>query len=261
MLKAYADTYIRLDESVVSLEFYTGRAWVEYVEDDPFVMAILIALIEAPRRAPLKFNTRGITLSLVPTGARVFSPSVIRDLGNQLGEAELKMNSLSLTLNELETIIIVVKPLDPSLPPLCHALCKMLMRKSPRITILLDHSYQHDKLFAYQRLVRAHPPARHQIQFYDVDVMRHQSLHDAETIDDNARAKRLVITLGGDGTVLFTSGIFQGLVPPVLSFALGSLGFLTNFAWADRDAILDRVLDPKGPGFRVNLRQRFEAVL
>lgn len=64
----------------------------------------------------------------------------------------------------------------------------------------------------------------------------------------------LVITLGGDGTVLFTSWLFQRIVPPILPFALGSLGFLTNFDFADYKRTIDRVVDD---GIRVNLRMRF----
>ncbi|TYJ57902.1 hypothetical protein B9479_001257 [Cryptococcus floricola] len=63
-----------------------------------------------------------------------------------------------------------------------------------------------------------------------------------------------VITLGGDGTVLFTSWLFQKIVPPVLPFALGSLGFLTNFDFYNYKHIMDRVVDE---GIRVNLRMRF----
>lgn len=63
-----------------------------------------------------------------------------------------------------------------------------------------------------------------------------------------------VVTLGGDGTVLFTSWLFQRIVPPVLPFALGSLGFLTNFDFADHQKVMDNVLDN---GIRVNLRMRF----
>ncbi|ORY33416.1 hypothetical protein BCR39DRAFT_519922 [Naematelia encephala] len=63
-----------------------------------------------------------------------------------------------------------------------------------------------------------------------------------------------VITLGGDGTVLFTSWLFQRIVPPVLPFALGSLGFLTNFDFAGYKETMDRVIDD---GIRVNLRMRF----
>ncbi|EIW72112.1 hypothetical protein TREMEDRAFT_70628 [Tremella mesenterica DSM 1558] len=63
-----------------------------------------------------------------------------------------------------------------------------------------------------------------------------------------------VITLGGDGTVLFTSWLFQKIVPPVLPFALGSLGFLTNFDFSNYKATMDRVVEE---GIRVNLRMRF----
>lgn len=39
----------------------------------------------------------------------------------------------------------------------------------------------------------------------------------------------LVITLGGDGTVLWAASMFKGPVPPVVPFSLGSLGFMTPF--------------------------------
>ncbi len=39
----------------------------------------------------------------------------------------------------------------------------------------------------------------------------------------------LCVSLGGDGTCLWASKLFQRAVPPMLSLALGSLGFLTLF--------------------------------
>jgi NAD kinase len=46
---------------------------------------------------------------------------------------------------------------------------------------------------------------------------------DSEKID-------LVVTLGGDGTILHASSLFSvGAVPPVLSFSMGTLGFLLPF--------------------------------
>ena len=65
----------------------------------------------------------------------------------------------------------------------------------------------------------------------------------------------LVITLGGDGTVLFTSWLFQRIVPPVLAFSLGSLGFLTNFEFANYKNQLTRTMGDAG--MRVNMRMRF----
>ncbi len=65
----------------------------------------------------------------------------------------------------------------------------------------------------------------------------------------------LVLTLGGDGTVLFTSWLFQRIVPPILSFSLGSLGFLTTFEFERYKDHLNRVMGEEG--MRVNLRMRF----
>ncbi|PFH55276.1 hypothetical protein XA68_10204 [Ophiocordyceps unilateralis] len=67
-----------------------------------------------------------------------------------------------------------------------------------------------------------------------------------------------VVTLGGDGTVLYASWLFQRIVPPVLSFALGSLGFLTKFDFDDFAPTLDSALNK---GVTVSLRLRFETTI
>lgn len=67
-----------------------------------------------------------------------------------------------------------------------------------------------------------------------------------------------VVTLGGDGTVLYASWLFQRIVPPVLSFALGSLGFLTKFDYDDFQGTLTRSFRD---GVTVSLRLRFEGTV
>lgn len=62
------------------------------------------------------------------------------------------------------------------------------------------------------------------------------------------------LQLGGDGTVLFASWLFQRIVPPVIPFALGSLGFLTNFDYLNYKSTLKSILND---GVRINLRMRF----
>lgn len=64
--------------------------------------------------------------------------------------------------------------------------------------------------------------------------------------------------MGGDGTVLYASWLFQHVVPPVIPFALGSLGFLTNFDFAHYCGVLDNAIDN---GIRVNLRMRFSCTV
>jgi NAD kinase len=55
----------------------------------------------------------------------------------------------------------------------------------------------------------------------------------------------LVCTLGGDGLLLYASMIFQGAVPPILTIAGGSLGFLTPFT---KDEMVDAVRIALGMG-------------
>ncbi|CAF2103749.1 unnamed protein product [Rotaria magnacalcarata] len=55
----------------------------------------------------------------------------------------------------------------------------------------------------------------------------------------------LVICLGGDGTLLHASSLFQKSCPPVLSFSMGSLGFLTPFDFKFHENILNEVLSGK----------------
>lgn len=67
-----------------------------------------------------------------------------------------------------------------------------------------------------------------------------------------------VVSLGGDGTVLYASWLFQRIVPPVLSFALGSLGFLTKFDFEDYQKTLTTAFTK---GVTVSLRLRFEGTV
>ena len=51
-----------------------------------------------------------------------------------------------------------------------------------------------------------------------------------------------VVCLGGDGTILHASSLFQRAIPPVISFSLGSLGFLTNHTLASAEDDLRGVI-------------------
>jgi NAD+ kinase len=51
-----------------------------------------------------------------------------------------------------------------------------------------------------------------------------------------------IITLGGDGTILWASKQFRRQhFPPLISFAHGSLGYLCNFAFEEHQAVLNEV--------------------
>ncbi|KAK6925579.1 NAD kinase, partial [Dillenia turbinata] len=65
----------------------------------------------------------------------------------------------------------------------------------------------------------------------------------------------LVVTLGGDGTVLWAASMFKGPVPPIVSFSLGSLGFMTPFHSEHYRDYLDSVI--RGP-ISITLRHRLQ---
>ena len=67
---------------------------------------------------------------------------------------------------------------------------------------------------------------------------------DAVAPDDNSSDVDLVITIGGDGTVLHLSSIFQHAMPPVVALAFGSLGFTTSHSFETFKDLMARVLGP-----------------
>ncbi len=72
-----------------------------------------------------------------------------------------------------------------------------------------------------------------------------------------------VLTLGGDGTVLYTSWLFQkAQVPPIIPFHLGSMGFLTTFSFKEIKQVLQRVVGcDADSGVRITLRMRFSCTV
>lgn len=66
----------------------------------------------------------------------------------------------------------------------------------------------------------------------------------------HTRKVDLCITLGGDGTVLHLASLFteDEPLPPVISFAMGTLGFLTPFSAGMARTVLSRLLWPPWEG-------------
>ncbi|XP_054194383.1 NAD kinase isoform X1 [Homo sapiens] len=64
-----------------------------------------------------------------------------------------------------------------------------------------------------------------------------------EDYDDISNQIDFIICLGGDGTLLYASSLFQGSVPPVMAFHLGSLGFLTPFSFENFQSQVTQVIE------------------
>jgi NAD+ kinase len=137
-------------------------------------------------------------------------------------------------------------------------------RGSRGLVVYVDAQLRTSRRFDAQGIERDHPqlflplPTRKSSASDDSTAPTHDQgqlrYWTAEMCSKKPNLFDFVVTLGGDGTVLFTSWLFQRIVPPVLPFALGSLGFLTNFDFADHQPVMDSALDT---GIRVNLRMRF----
>ncbi|KAL8964562.1 MAG: hypothetical protein Q9183_004369, partial [Haloplaca sp. 2 TL-2023] len=165
----------------------------------------------------------------------------VREISKQLQRRPIK--------RAVRTILIVTKARDNSLVHLTRELTEWLL-KTPRynsdlgVTVYVDAKLRNSKRFNVVSLLAKNPRYEHMLKYWTPDLC----WTCPELFD-------LVLTLGGDGTVLYTSWLFQRIVPSILSFSLGSLGFLTNFEFASYKTHLNRIMGDHG--MRVNLRMRF----
>ena len=79
---------------------------------------------------------------------------------------------------------------------------------------------------------------------------------DVENIQENEKEKlELIITIGGDGTVLQTAWVFQTLCPPILPLHCGTLGFLTIAPAFEFDKVMEAI---SGKTPKLNIRMRLQ---
>ncbi|KAJ9638985.1 NAD(+) kinase [Coniosporium tulheliwenetii] len=165
----------------------------------------------------------------------------VREVSRQLQRRPIKIT--------VRNVMIVTKARDNHLVQLTRELAEWLLT-TPRygsdagVNVYVDAKLRKSKRFDMEGLLAKDTRFEHMLRFWTPDLC----WTSPEKFD-------LVLTLGGDGTVLYTSWLFQRIVPPILSFSLGSLGFLTNFEFQRYKEQLDKVMS--SAGMRVNMRMRF----
>ncbi|KAI0997260.1 NAD(+) kinase [Podosphaera aphanis] len=165
----------------------------------------------------------------------------VREISKQLQRRPIK--------RAVRNVMIVTKARDNQLVTLTRELALWLMG-TPRygsdfgVNVYVDAKLEKSKRFGVSEILEPEPRFRNLLRYWKPEMCRNEP----EKFD-------LVITLGGDGTVLFVSWLFQRVVPPILSFSLGSLGFLTNFEYDHFKSQLNRVMGDDG--MRVSMRMRF----
>ncbi|WFC94148.1 NAD(+) kinase [Malassezia brasiliensis] len=202
----------------------------------------------------------------------------MRSITNQLAETAVGVREMSKQLvrarvhSDVETVLIITKARDNRLVELTREMAIWLMTtrindKGRGITVYVDSQLRYSKRFNVDKIREEHPEVFEPIHPHQQGTMRprsrsqsrsqspHRFMHHeppsqegqlrfwtAELCSSSPHLFDFVITLGGDGTVLFCSWLFQNSVPPVVPFSLGSLGFLTPFNFDDYKSSLTNVL-------------------
>lgn len=256
-------------KNTTSLEIYPNLKPVESDSDslnilDPscFIHSKFDKIVDTTSNTNINTNldtTPNTSLS-ISHQRLVKTASDARNLAKQLGRASIDLDA--------QSIMIVTKARDNSLVYLTRKLAYWLIKDSKK-TVYVDAKLQHSRRFGasslLEKLIQAHkrgPGSGSNSTQSNTNLdtnldtkpntnlrywTKSQAVQTPEIFD-------LAITLGGDGTVLYLSKLFQRVVPPTIAFSLGSLGFLTNFRIEHAQQVLSRVFSN---GINVNLRMRF----
>jgi len=141
-------------------------------------------------------------------------------------------SSSSTESSKIASVLLLVKRGDEALleiaaqkvPELTEVGIDVLM--APDLAAKLKHYYGVDderiSLFELPK-----DPNRVDSRIRHVDDAEEEWVHDMKYVEP---FPDLVVTLGGDGLLMYASSVFQGPIPPLLAISGGSLGFLTAFS-------------------------------
>ena len=127
------------------------------------------------------------------------------------------------------SVLLLVKPGDKELIKIAAEAVQRLLEQggirvllAPEVAAKLTHYYGVKDDGRISLFEPKMPP--------DIKRDEHGDLLPGETFTHSQTYPDLICTLGGDGLLMHASMMFQGAVPPIISIAGGSLGFLTPFS-------------------------------
>lgn len=176
----------------------------------------------------------------------------VRELSKRLGSIRLKLR--------VKTVFLLTKAHDENLIGNTREVAKWLLspEREVKYNIWVEENLRDNKRFNSKGLLEDLHKAYSERGEDDREVDKRLKYWNNEMCRVRPHTFDFVVTLGGDGTVLYASWLFQRIVPPVLSFALGSLGFLTKFDYEDfRDTLTKSFRE----GVTISLRLRFEGTV
>ncbi|KAJ2656709.1 NADH kinase pos5 [Coemansia sp. RSA 1199] len=120
-----------------------------------------------------------------------------------------------------QTVLIIKKANDTKVDSALARISQWLHAEYPQINIVLE------------------PPVFN--QFQSTLPFVHKIPYGMRS--EYSRTVDFVVTLGGDGTFLHVSSLFEKQVPPIIPFSMGTLGFLLPFNVLDFQSQMRRVIE------------------
>ncbi|EMD65200.1 hypothetical protein GGP41_003833 [Bipolaris sorokiniana] len=177
--------------------------------------------------------------------SRLLTKKELSDMAFGIRELSKKLSQIRLKLH-VKNIFIIGKAHDEGLIKHSHEVTEWLLTKDSAYTVYVEQTLKDNHIFNAKDLLDK-DRFKGRLKFWTNEMCAQRP----QTFD-------IVLALGGDGTVLYASWLFQRIVPPTIAFSLGSLGFLTKFDFELYPQSLSRAF---ADGITVSLRLRFEATI
>lgn len=184
------------------------------------------------------------------TQSRLLTKKQLSDMAFGIRELSKKLGRVRLML-KVRNVFLLTKAHDQKLIEYTRHVAQWLLKQKDaegkQYTVWVEETLKDSKVFDADELCSQAESYRERLKFWNNELCKKKP-----------HLFEICLALGGDGTVLYASWLFQRIVPPVMSFALGSLGFLTKFDYEDYENTLTRAFKD---GLTVSLRLRFEATI
>ena len=196
--------------------------------------------------------------------SRTLTKGQLRDMAWGVRELSRRLSSMRIRYR-VRTVFLLTKIYDQDLIPKTRDLTRWLLDKDrdARYTVYIQDKLKTNKRFDVAGLIREVAKGYSDAGGVDQEkaiegVSNRLRYWDEAMCKSRPHTFDFVVTLGGDGTVLYASWLFRRIVPPVISFSLGSLGFMTKFDFDEYPQVMDSAFKN---GVTVSLRLRFEGTV
>ncbi|GMM37675.1 NADH kinase [Saccharomycopsis crataegensis] len=135
------------------------------------------------------------------------------------------VGGLGLATSSLRNVFVMKKPYNHEVTVAMNKFIKHLATTYPHLNIILTEKVVEEILD--NKIQKSQNDSRGATEKKPITLF-------TGSFDEIVDKADLLVTLGGDGTILKSTSLFAGnLVPPVLSFSLGTLGFLLPYDFSN----------------------------